>query len=204
MDIKFTIASAIIPSVILIAILVIGGFYFKKNISSIPTVPFNTPFGYLKLLGSNPKIHDIYLLNANRYGAVYQYHCFGQHFVVINDKRITRQAYLDLTQKGNFHQTFAKKSIFSLDTNEEWRMRRNLFRGAFSTLSLKHHQLGIDGLAQKLCSKLQHYCDSDRPIELDVLFSQYALDALCSVAFGYSMYSLDNSRKCQLFICLVI
>lgn len=99
-------------------------------------------------------------------------------------------------QQGN--SKLNHRNIFNLDSNDEWLLRRSLFRSSFSMNQLKSQSDVIASLCLKLISKLEFYADSDIPIELDKLFGQFTMDVICNVAFQLDLNALGDSDEFEL------
>jgi cytochrome P450 len=85
-----------------------------------------------------------------------------------------------------------------VDTNDEWKARRNKFRHPFSISSLQKFEGEVEGLVDKLCAKVSSASCSGTVIEIDKLLGQMAMDAICSVAFSYKLCALDDSEEFRL------
>lgn len=115
---------------------------------------------------------------------------------------LAKQAFRDIVGKGGiFHAAFFRQgprsigSTFSLDTNDEWRMRRNKFRHPFSVSSVRSFESDVNSLVSKLCGIIGSAADASKPLQIDRLFGQLAMDAICRMAFTYELSALDDSAE---------
>ena len=82
-----------------------------------------------------------------------------------------------------------------MDTNEEWKLRRNKFRHPFSAANLRNYEADMNGLVTKLCDNLDAVAASGgtESVEIDRLFGHLAMDAICKIAFQYELNGLTDS-----------
>ena len=175
------------------------------RIPGIPSIPDNSILGStISLVGAGKKIHERALSIAKANGPIYQSRLLGRRLVYVTDKNLIRAIMRDVNGKGGvFHEVFpvnkkgTKKFLntFNLNTNEEWKLRRNKFRHPFSAANLRNYEADMNALVTKLCDNLDAVAASGgtESVEIDRLFGQLAMDAICKIAFQYNLNGLDDS-----------
>ena len=180
-------------------------FLRPPRIPGIPSIPDNSILGSTRsLVGAGKKIHERDHAIAKANGPIYQSRLLGRRLVYVTDKNLIRSAMRDVTGKGGiFHELLTVKrrgtkkflNTFNMDTNEEWKLRRNKFRHPFSAANLRNYEADMNGLVTKLCDNLDAVAASGgtESVEIDRLFGQLAMDAICKIAFQYDLNGLNDS-----------
>lgn len=83
-------------------------------------------------------------------------------------------------------------TLLSMDTNEEWKKRRQSFRHAFNPLNLHMFDSVLNARVARLVAKIDDFAASHEVLCIDTLFSRFALDVIFSVGFEMEMNFLDN------------
>jgi cytochrome P450 len=71
-------------------------------------------------------------------------------------------------------------------------MRRQKFRHAFTSSSLRNYEDKMSQLVAKLTEKLQSATETKDIIYLDSLFGQFSMEVIFSLGFEMEMNLLDN------------
>lgn len=83
-------------------------------------------------------------------------------------------------------------NIFTLDTNAAWKLRRNSFRHAFTTSSLKHFEDDMERICLQLCEKIDGYAESGEVLSIGHLFGRMTLDMLFTIGFDAPLDFLNK------------
>ena len=180
-------------------------FLRPPRIPGIPSIPDNSILGSTRTTENpNMEAHAIALAMAKEKGPIFQSRLLGSRLVMVCDKDLVRIAMRDVNGKGGiFHELLSTKrkglrkylNTFNVDTNDEWKLRRNKFRHPFSAANLRNYEADMNGLVTKLCDNLDAVAASGgtESVEIDRLFGQLAMDAICKIAFQYDLNGLNDS-----------
>jgi cytochrome P450 len=190
---------------IIMSLYIIGYMFilYLPCIKGIPVVYPDSIFGFTTaLIPQDNGTNHMKMINiARKYGKLAQFRMFGESVVVINDGYMAKNALKEIHGKGKLHRLIrgndklSHPSTVNLDTNDQWSLRHNLFRGAFSASQLKSQSDIITSLCLKLSSKLELYADSNKPINIDHFFGQLTIDVICNVAFQMDINALGDSDE---------
>ena len=195
----------VLLTIVLVIVYRMYRFLRPPRIPGMPFLPDNSLLGYtLDSEPENKQRHALVLATAKKIGPIYQKRLVGKRIVHITDKDLVRTAMRDVTGKGGiFHEPLSTKrkgfkkflSTFNLNTNDEWKLRRNKFRHPFSAANLRNYEADMNGLVTKLCDNLDAVAASGgtESVEIDRLFGQLAMDAICKIAFQYDLNGLSDS-----------
>ena len=197
----------VLLTIFLVAVYRMYRFLRPPRIPGVPSVPDNSIVGSTtSLSGAGNKVHEYALRNAKSYGPIFQFRLNGSRVVAVTDKNLIRIIMRDVTGKGGiFHERLSTirrggmkfLNTFNMLTNEEWKLRRNKFRHPFSSANLRNYETDMNGLVTKLCDNLDAAASVDgaggQPVQIDKLFGQLAMDAICKIAFQYDLNGLDDS-----------
>ena len=86
-------------------------------------------------------------------------------------------------------------NVFSFDTNEDWKTRRAKFRHPFSSSTLRRFENDVKALVSVLNEKIRSYVLTGVAVEIDKLFGQLTMDAICRIAFAYELHALEDSSE---------
>ncbi len=84
-----------------------------------------------------------------------------------------------------------------MPTNQGWKARRQAFRHAFTTTSLKHYEHTMKRLLDKLCSILDQHVANHSILPIDDLFGKFTLDTIYNVSFEMDKNFMDNDEEYQ-------
>eukprot|EP01038_Epipyxis_sp_PR26KG_P004041 gene4041-5783_t len=194
--------SLAIASTLLIVMLLALGYLiyikFKVNyIQGIPVVKCRSILGFTSSMFATKNSCAEMLSIANKNGKFSQYHVMGQHVVAVHDKVIAKKVLETVTGKGFFHRGLTGRNIFNLDTNSDWKIRRQAFRHSFTATSLRSFQNEVVEKSLRLCSILNEHCCSKQPVEIDKLFGKLTIDIICNIAFQLDIDALGDSETFQ-------
>jgi cytochrome P450 len=79
-----------------------------------------------------------------------------------------------------------------LDTNAAWKSRRQAFRHAFTTTSLKHYEKHMNILLDKMCCILDRHVKEKTVLPIDDLFAKFTLDVIYTVGFELEKNFMEN------------
>lgn len=167
----------------------------RPEISGIPQVASDSVLGYSAIF-NKPNLHEILLNNTEIYGGIYQYVYLGYRVVVVTDMLIAKNVLRDVTGKGFFHRpspNIQRKNVLNMDTNDEWKSRRQLFSRCFSQSALKKRSGEISNLVEKFITKLKTYEFNNEAVPIDLLFSQLTIDIISIVGFQYNIDAMQDS-----------
>jgi len=148
------------------------------------------------------------LQHAERYASspgCCQFHFMGKRYCCIFDSKQAKSVLKDVHGKGPIHQALTPGTAlntFSLDSNEEWLKRRNLFRHAFSSTVLKHFEYIVKDIVEKMCYDLDKAAEAGDIVLLDEHFQKFAINVICEVAFQYKLegkFSSANEKVAKSF-----
>jgi cytochrome P450 len=171
----------------------------KKYLKGIPIVKEQNLFlGLAKLLmpidgslDSHQRLEEM----ALKYGPICQFYVLWNHVIHITDGNVAKQIYDQAKDKGVIHRHNRiprVKNIFSLNTSDDWKQRRQKFRHAFTHASLKGYSNLMNGMIKKLLQKLKTSAQNQEKIKLDAIFSRFALDAIFHLGFEMDLDFLNN------------
>ena len=168
--------------------------YTTKRIREIPCIENDSIFGYSAYrLGDGGQSHLRMLEQAEKYASTYgccQFEFMGNRYVSVFDSCQAKDVLRDIQGKGRLHESFTPqtpKNIFSLDTGEDWAMRRSLFRHPFSVNVLRQFEDVVTSIALEMCSSLDKLADAGESFELDKVFQKFTMDVISEVAFQYKL-----------------
>ena len=178
-----------------ILVIIFLTFLKRKYIPSIPIIPNNSFIGYTETFLPEPNVHDKFLSNTEKYGGIYQYTFLGSNIVNLTDMKLAQKVLREVINKGFFYlpNPHIPKNVFNMDTNSDWRLRRQEFSKSFSQLNLNKYEDVLKSLINKLKSKLEFYRNTTNKVNIDQLFSQFTIDVIAEIGFQYKINALDNS-----------
>ena len=156
----------------------------------------------------NGSSHTVMLEFAERYASdpgCCQFNFMGRRYCCVFDSKQAKSVLKDVHGKGSIHQALTPGTAlntFSLDSNEEWLKRRNLFRHAFSSTVLKHFEYIVKDIVEKMCYDLDKAAESGDIVLLDEHFQKLAINVICEVAFQYKLegkFSSANEKVAKSF-----
>lgn len=129
-------------------------------------------------------------------GKIFQFYVFNNLFVLVNNGKQAKLIFDCIKNKGvRRGREFMEKNILSLETNDEWKRRRNQFRHAFTTAGLRIQEQLFRSLVSKFLNKLNQDCASQPTIPIDQLFGQFALNSIFTIGFEMEIDLLNNIHQ---------
>ena len=169
----------------------------RKLIRDIPIIPSNSLLGFtLQFFGSTDDCPQKAIkFICEKQGKVAQFLFLFRPYLLVSDPKLAKQILRDVTGKlplaGEQGTRMSHKTMFSLSTGEEWKIRRNALRGGFAMSRLQDSDEMLKNLIAKVCSTVRDSVGT--PILLDKVFSRLTLDTICALAFQYDLQSLDGN-----------
>ena len=180
--------------------------WFAKSghIKGIPIIDNNSILGYTKAFlpgkSKNGKYdsHEEVLEVANRTGKLAQFSILGHKVVLVNDKTIAKYSLERVHGKGYFHRGnphMSRATVFNMDTNAEWKVRRSSFRHSFNSSSLREFQDTIRKFSLRMCEELGAQADAGEVVPIDELFGRLTVDVIGKLGFQYELGALEGSAE---------
>jgi cytochrome P450 len=171
----------------------------KKYIEGIPVVKEQSLFwGLAKTvlpitgaLDSHHRLNEI----VHKYGPICQFYVLWRHIVHITDGKLVKQVYENARDKGAYSRRSRiprVKNLFAIHTSEEWKIRRQKFRHAFTQNSLKAYNGLMTQQVSQILEKLNSAAEKQEVIKIDALFSRFALDSIFRMGFEMDFDFLNH------------
>jgi cytochrome P450 len=85
-------------------------------------------------------------------------------------------------------------TVFTMNSDSEWKKRRQAFRHAFNPVSLRSFDPVLNELVHNLCNKIDDVADQNLAIQIDSWFSRFALDVIFRVGFELDCDFLHDDK----------
>lgn len=90
-----------------------------------------------------------------------------------------------------------------MNSDSEWKKRRQAFRHAFNPVSLRAFDSVLQNLVKTLCGRLDEAADGSRALQIDTLFSRFALDIIFNVGFELDCDFLNDDVAFQVGVTVL-
>ncbi|WP_330926011.1 cytochrome P450 [Candidatus Sororendozoicomonas aggregata] len=166
------------------------------HIDDLPAPPARFPLGHLKTLRQSDMRRQL-LEWSKQYRGLYKIRVMHEALVVIGRgtliQEVLRQHPGAFRRRSTMQSVFQELGINSL-LSAEGQQQRMLFNPAFSGEHLRAFFPSMSRVTRQLLNKAGHIAQSGNPVDGRWLFTQYTVDMLSNLVFGYDTNTLSGNN----------
>ncbi len=171
-----------------------------QYIADLPAPPARFPLGHLKTLRQND-MHRQLLEWSKQYNGIYKIRVMHKTLVAIGQgaliQEVLKQRPEVFRRRSNMQSVFQElgmNGILSAE-GEQWQQQRTLFNPAFSGENLRSFFPCISRVTNQLLNNVRHIAGSGKSVDARRLFTQYTVDMISNLAFGYDINTLGGNNS---------
>ncbi len=170
------------------------------KIDQLPSPARDDIFGHLSTLKST-NVHKQLQQWSEDFGGLYRIRIAYKKAVVVGKRNLIQEILKQrpdrYKRRKNIELVFQElgmNGIFSAE-GADWKQQRQLFNPAFNGANLRYFFPAINKITDQLIAKAHSLAESGKPIDIKKLFTEFTVDTISNLAFGYDINTLGGDNK---------